>query len=502
MSLMGLDVGTTGCKAIVFDPDGAVLGQAYREYPLHHPQPGWAELDSNAVWASVQEAIAEATGEAGSGDPVKALAVSCQGEAATPIARDGKVLANTPVSFDARTLPQMEWWEGEMGAERLFQITGQPLHPMYTVCKVMWVRENAPEVYEQAWKFLCYEDLVGYRLGAEPAIDYSLAARTMAFDIRKEAWSEEILSRAGIEAGKLARTAPSGTVVGEVSPDKAEALGLPRGVKIVTGGHDQPCGALGAGIVQPNIAMDATGTVECITPAFSQPVLSEAMLRNKYPCYHHVAKGMYITLAYNFTGGSLLRWYRDVLGKQERDEAEVAGMDPYEILIGKARHGPSSVFVLPHFTTSGTPWMDAHAKGAILGLTLTTDKADLIKGMLDGITYEMRLNLDCLEESGVKIRSLRAIGGGAKSAVWLRLKANIFNRPVSSLSVSEAACLGAALLAGVAVGEYGSLEEAVGRAIRVQETYEPDRAEAAAYEERYQLYREIYPAFRDFLHRI
>ena len=502
MSLMGLDVGTTGCKAIVFDAEGAVLGQGYREYPLHHPEPGWAELDSKAVWENVQEAIGEAAAQAGGGDPVKALAISCQGEAATPITREGEVLANTPVSFDARTIPQMEWWEREMGAEALFEITGQPLHPMYTICKVMWVRENAPEVFDRAWKFLCYGDLIAYRLGAEPAIDYSLAARTMAFDVREEAWSEAILSRAGIEADTFATPVPSATVVGEVAAETAERLGLPRGVKVVTGGHDQPCGALGAGIVQPNIAMDATGTVECITPAFSRPVLSDAMLRNKYPCYAHVAPGMYVTLAYNFTGGSLLRWYRDVLGKQERDEAEVAGMDPYEILIGKARHGPSSLFVLPHFTTTGTPWMDSFAKGAILGLTLSTEKADLIKGMLDGITYEMRLNLDSLQEAGVEIGSLRAIGGGAKSAVWLRLKANIYNRPVSSLSVSEAACLGAALLAGAAVGEYASLEEAVGRTIRVEETYEPDPEEAAQYEERYRLYREIYPTFRDFLHRI
>ncbi|UCH35686.1 MAG: hypothetical protein JSV65_04875, partial [Armatimonadota bacterium] len=376
------------------------------------------------------------------------------------------------------------------------------LNPMYTINKIMWWRDNEPQVFERAWKFLCYEDLTAFRLCGEPAIDYSLAGRTMAFDVRAERWSDEILSRVGLEPERLAATAPSGVVIGKVRDELAGELGLPRGVAVVTGGHDQPCGALGSGIVEPRIAMDATGTVECITPAFSELNLSDAMLESNYSCYHHVAPGMYITLAFNFTGGSLLRWYRDTLGKQEREDAEAAGMDVYEIMIGLATSGPSPVMVLPHFTITGTPWLDPFSKGAILGLTLATTKADIIKALLDGVTFEMRLNLEHLERAGVAVEHIRAIGGGAKSPTWLQLKADVFGRPVSSLSVSEAACLGAALLAGTAVGEYSSLAEAVGKTIRAVKTYEPNPETAAQYDERYEIYRRLYPTLRDVMHAL
>src|SRR5207253_2402017 len=274
MSLLGIDIGTTGCKAIVFRVDGQVLGHAYREYPLIHPREGWAELDPEGVWASVSEAVGQAVDRAGPGDPVKALATSVQGEAVTPVARDGTILANSPVTFDGRTVPYVEEWEKKVGREEIFRITGMP----------------------------------------------------------------------------------PGAPVGVVPPDVAEELGLPPGVAGATGGHDQPCGALGAGINRPGLAMDATGTVECITPIFDRPVLSPQMQEGNYCCYHHVVPGLYATLAFNFTGGSLLRWYRDNLGAKEVEEAQVSGLDVYDIMIGKAAGGPSRLLVLPHFTMTGTPW--------------------------------------------------------------------------------------------------------------------------------------------------
>ena len=502
MSLLGIDVGTTGCKAIVFRLDGEILGQGYREYPHSFPRPGWVEMDSNEVWSATKNAISEAVSRAGARDPVKALAVSSQGEGVTPIGPDGEALAATIVSFDNRTTAQSEWWDQRMGKRKLFAITGQPLHPMYSINKIMWWRDNEPEVFARARKFLCYEDFTVFRLGAEPVIDYSLAARTMAFNVRAESWSQEVLSAAGVEPERLAVIAPSGAVIGEVRDELAAELGLPRGVAIVTGGHDQPCGALGSGIIEPRVAMDATGTVECITPACSELTLSDAMLESNYPCYHHVAPGMYVTIAFNFTGGSLLRWYRDTLGKQEREDAEAAGMDAYEMMIGLATSEPSPVMVLPHFTVTGTPWLDPYSKGVILGLTLATTKGDIIKALLEGVTFEMRLNLEHLARAGVAVERLRAIGGGAKSPTWLQLKADIFNRPVSSLSVSEAACLGAALLAGAGVGEYSSPAEAADRTIRVVRTYEPDPQTAARYDERYDVYRRLYPTLRELVHAL
>ncbi|MBW3624693.1 MAG: hypothetical protein KY468_14915, partial [Armatimonadetes bacterium] len=417
MSLLGIDVGTTGCKAIRFAEDGRILGRGYREYPLHHPQPGWVELDPRQVWEGVRQSVREAVAGAGNDDPVRAVSTSSQGEAAVPVGPDGEVLGNSIVSFDARTAPQRDAWRERMGEERIFRITGMPLHTMYTLLKLQWIRENQPRLYERTWKFLCFGDFILHRLGAPAVTDDSMAARTMAYDLHARNWSSEMLQAAEIERDRLPDIYPSGTAVGEIGKSVAADLGLPEGVKLVTGAHDQPSGALGAGITRPGIAMDATGTVECICPAFAEPVLTPEMRENNYCCYPHAVPGLYVTIAFNFTGGSLLRWYRDQLSHAEAEEARVAGLDVYDVLIAKAGTRPSGVFILPHFTVTGTPWFDAQARGAILGLSLATTKGDLIQGILDGISYEMRLNLERLESAGVAIRELRAIGGGAKSRI-------------------------------------------------------------------------------------
>lgn len=502
MSLIGLDVGTTGCKAVVIDLTGRLLAEAYREYPLSHPQPGWAELNPTEVLAGVEAVLSEAVAKAGAADPVRAIGVSSQGEAGVPLDAEGRVLYGSPVSFDTRTVPQAEWWEREVGPERLFQITGQGLSPMYTLPKVQWLIQNVPDVRDRMTRFYCFEDYVIYKLCGRAVIDYSMAARTLAFDIHEKAWSKELLSKAGVSPELFAEPMPSGSLAGTILPDMAERLGLPRDVKLVTGGHDQPCGALGAGIIRPNVAVDGTGTVECITAALAEPVLTETMLRNNFACYPHTAPGLYVTLAYNFTGGSLLRWFRDVLGSEEIAEAEASGRDVYDVIIGKATDGVVRPLVLPHFTATGTPYSDPASKGAIVGLGLETTRGELVKALLDGITFEMKLNLELLREAGVAVELIRAIGGGAKSPFWLQLKADMFKTPVIRLDVTEAPCLGAAMLAGIAIGAYADFEDAVAACVRECERYEPRPDRAAAYDERYQLYRELYPRLADLSHRL
>lgn len=250
--------------------------------------------------------------------------------------------------------------------------------------------------------------------------------------------------------------------------------------------------------------MNGTGTVECITAALAEPVINAKMLASGLCCYSHAAKDLYCTLVYNYTGGSLLKWYRDTLGDYAKREAGAAGGDPYDVMMAEAAsvEGPSKLLVLPHFTTTGTPHFDEKARGAILGLTLSTSRAELVKALIEGVTYEMRLNLDLLNEAGVPVNELRPLGGGAKSPVWMQMKADIFNRPCAELNVSEAGCLAMAMLGGVAAGEYADLAEAVRATVKTKRVYEPDRANAAAYEERFALYREVYPTFKDLAHRM
>ena len=258
MSLMGIDVGTTGCKVVAFDHAGKVLAQAAREYPLLSPNPGWYELDPEQVWAFVCDCLRQVNAQLRH-DPVTALALSSQGEAMIPVTRSGKALANSPVSSDRRNAEQTAAMQAALGREHIYAITGQPMSSIYTLPKALWWRDHMPHLLDDCWKILCYVDFVAYKLGAQAAIDYSMAARTLALDVHKLEWSEELLDYVGLTRDKLAQPVPSGTIIGEIPPRIADELGFGGGVKVVAGGHDQPAGALGAGVLSPGRAMLSIG---------------------------------------------------------------------------------------------------------------------------------------------------------------------------------------------------------------------------------------------------
>ena len=316
MSLLGLDIGISGCKVVAFGLDGQALAQAYREYRLYQPQPGWMELDPAEVWQAVTEVIGRGTA-AVPGDPVRALSVSTHGESVVPVDAAGRPLCRFITAIDTRAGQQMRWWAEHVGKERLFQITGMPLHPMYTVNKLMWLRQHEPDIFVAAQRFLCMQDFVFHQLGLPPAMDYSLAARTMAFDVARLTWSDEILDFAGMDATRFSRPLPSGTVVGEIPKAAAAALGLEQGVVAVTGGHDQPAGALGCGAIAAGISMDSTGTVECVGVASSRLVLDPILLASNLPVAPPTAPGMTMVLVYLSTGSALLSWCRGPFGRSE-----------------------------------------------------------------------------------------------------------------------------------------------------------------------------------------
>lgn len=485
MSLLGLDVGTTGTKAIVFSEDGVILGSAYRDYPLIHPRPGWSELDPEVVWNAVRDSIREAV----TGQPVRALAISAQGEAVMPVGRDYRPLCNSPVSFCSRSADQLDFWHGRLSDEELYEITGHRISPIYTITKILWFREHASDAFSAAHKFLCYGDYVASRMGVEPAIDFSMAGRTFCFDIRKKEWSSEILEGTGVSPERLPRPVQTGTILGEVSSAMAEELGLPKGVQIVAGAHDQTAGALGAGVTGPGMAVDSIGTVECFTAAFSQPVLNDKMFAAGFPCYAHAVPGHFVSLAWNFSAGSILRWYRDTFSPAAE----------FEQMFTNLPEGPVGPMLLPYFTGAATPYFDSEVKGALVGLTLSTTREQIEKAILDGLSYEMRMLLDRWADAGVIVDRVRAVGGGAKNSVWLQQKADIYARTIASLNVSEAACLGMAIVAGVAIGACSSVDEAVTALVREERVYEPRPEMVVRYAETYGRYLQMYPLMRDFL---
>jgi len=347
--------------------------------------------------------------------------------------------------------------------------------------------------------FLCWEDYINLKLCGRPVIDYSVATRTMMFDIRRKVWSSDILEEAQIDESLVPEVKPSGSVIGEVSVKAAEEVGLCKGTLIVAGGHDQPCGALGAGITETGPAMDATGTVECMAVVQKELTLTERMRLEGFAVHCYVVDGKYFMLGFNPSGGVILRWFRDNFAEKDKEKAKKMGIDVYDLLTGeasKAQPGSVELFLLPYFEGSGTPTFNRKARGVFLGLTLAHSRREVVRAILEGLTYELRSNIEAIEEHGTDITELRAIGGAAKSRFWLQLKADITERKVVVPNVTESAAMGAAILASVGAKIHRSAEEALRTIYCEKDIFMPMMETSNIYERYYLLYKKLYGTFK------
>ena len=494
MSWAGIDIGSTGCKAVAFDDGGRELAQAYREYPVLSPREGWAEIDSRRVAKHCLEVIREVAG-AVRRDPVRGLGVSSQGEAFTPVGADGGILGNAMLSFDTRAAGIAESWSLNFGRKRLYRTTGHTAHPMFSLFKLLWLRKNSPRVWARARKFLCFEDLLHHELGLDPALRGRMAGRRMLCDVLKHDGADRILMAAGIPRDRLSRTVPSGTVVGEIPAAKAKALGLGAGIPVVAGGHDQTCAALGVGITTPGRGMYATGTTECICPAFSKARFSQDLFSGNLATYDYTVKGMYTTVAFSLTGGNILQWFRNEFGREEMKEAARKRVSPYDLILRQLPAEPTRLLVLPYWTPSGTPYFDTRTPGALLGLRLSTTRGEVLRALLEGVAFEMRLNMEILDRAGCRIDELLATGGGARNPAWTQLKADVMGKPITTVLASQAGCLGAAMLARHAVTGR-PLRRLAGEMVRLGGIIHPNPKRAAFYRDRFAAYRALYPALR------
>ncbi|MBM3705033.1 MAG: hypothetical protein FJW66_00765 [Actinobacteria bacterium] len=501
MSLIGLDIGTTGCRSVIFNEDGDMLARAYKEYPEIYPRPGWVEMDPERIWNAIKEVITKSVSQVQK-DKVRAICASVLGVAVTPIDRNGNALYNSLTAVDGRCLKQTGEIEEKLGRERVFNETGSVISPAWSINKIMWLKENEPDIYKNTWKFVLYEDFIIQKFGLEPTISYSLAGLTMAFDSGNKSWSELILDAAGIDSRLLSRAVPSGELVGEINDRVADELGLPPKTKVVTGGFDQAMSALGGGLVKDGGSTLCFGTIECVTTAFSKFNTDPVLLKYNHPIYCHVIKDLYITIAWCFTAGALLKWYKDNIAVEEVRKAEENGLDVFDIIISEASKDPSRILVLPHFVGSGTPYLDSKSLGAIVGMTLATSRQDIIKGIMDSLSYETKWNMETVEMSGIKIGDLNLFGGGARSDILPQIKADIFEREVHALTISETGALAAALLAGSATGIYKNLEEAVSNIIKPRKVFYPESKFREKYRKTYEIFKKLYPALLDVNHRL
>ena len=490
MYFLGIDVGTTGIKAALFNETGHMIQSGFKECDVDFDIPERAQQDAERVWLITKDVISQAA--AGFGQDVAALCVSVQGDAVIPIDSSRHALSPAQLGMDYRGRKESSLCAELFGARELFERTGMRSHPLNSFVKMLWIKNNAPDLYDKTTKFVTYSDFIMAKLGSEDiVIDNTMATRTMCMDISSLQWSDDILKKFFFDKSKLSRPISSGSIVGEISNALAQELGITPRCKIVAGGHDQPCAALGAGVIHPDMALDSHGTAEVVSATFLSPCLNDVMYQSFYPCYAHTVPGQYFTFALIHIGGILLKWFADNFCANEIAAAAKTSESVYKIMEGEMPSHPSPITVIPYFNGSGTPTCDLDAKGSILGLTMSTGRGDIAKAIIEALCFEMRTNIETMQRAGISIAGLRCVGGGARSPLCLQTKADVTGLPISTLKVREAACFGAALLASTAMGAYSNIPEAVSAVVRTADLYTPSSATSKIYEEKYQRYKEL-----------
>lgn len=494
----GVDLGTSSVKAAIYDENGNLHAYARRECDLLTPKSGWAELDPRDYLEKVFSVLHEAADKCGG--QVDIIALSSQAQAVVPIDECGSPLYNIIVTMDNRTISQYLFWKNHFDEKEIYRKNGNTFGSIYTLNKIMWHKQNEPEIYKKAWKFCCVQDYIAYSLtGDGPYIDYSMAGRTGMFSVDKTNWSEEILAIAEIEADKLSVPVPSVKIVGKILPELKESLRLTSKCELAIGGHDQACGAIGSGVTKPGMLLDACGTVDAMVAVLPGQTLTEEMRKYALPCYRHADNSHYITMAINVNGGLFLKWYKNnVYCGQKNDHTDI-----YTKMIEECADKPADLYILPHLEGAGTPTNDPQSLGAVVGLKVSTTKQEITRGVLDSLAYEMKMNLKAVESATKhEVEEIRIIGGGAKTPKWIQIKSDIFNKKIVTLENNEAASLGAAIIAAVAAGQYRDFDRAIENMVHVKKTYYPDIQMQHDYQIRASEYQEIYTGLKKVNHRI
>ena len=516
MLIGGLDIGTTGCKLTVFDENGVHLGREYCDYPVKRVT-GAHEVDGNSILDGVMTVIRKAAADY---PEIAGIGVTSFGETFVATDENGTPLYPAMLYTDPRGREQLDRLCTKISPEKSAEISGVKPHEMYSLPKLMWLKENEPEIFERTKYVFLMEDLVVFRLTGQRKIDYSLATRTMGFDIRNLCWSKEIFDAAEIDPEMFSEPVPTGTSAGTITSEVAQDTGLSPDTQIVCVSHDQIAAAVGAGVFDSDTAVDGAGTVECITPVYDEIPDIEVMTRGNYAVVPYVIPGKYVCYAFSYTGGALMQWCTDTLAKRENEMARLEGISVNEFLEREyhVEHGegsldgqdshnsgaagtdePSGLLVLPHFAGAATPYMDTGSRGVIVGLTTATTVADIYRGCMEGVVYEMVLNMEYLRDSGIHFGRLNATGGGARSEVWMQMKADMLDMEVTGLSTVDAGTVGSAMLTGIAIGCFDNLSEAASKMIHEIRTYYPDKEMHEKYMDIYKRYRELYSAVRGLM---
>lgn len=485
-TVLGIDVGTSGCRVAAYDQELREAAAATARYQVSTPGPARAEIDADEVWAAVACCLCEVNAQLERSP--RALAIASQGEAVLPVGAGGEALAKAPVSADTRAVAETTAIAEAVGEQRLQVITGQPPHPMFSVGKIAWTR-RVPGLWPQAVTFHCLGDFLALRLGVPPAIDYTMAARTMAFDCHQRTWSAEILDAAGIPEKLMPSAVPLGAELGRLPVSIASRLGFREPPVLLAGAHDQACALIGAGATETAQAAVSLGTSECLT--VNVDGWPDRLVGTGFPAYRPGESDRWIVLAGIPAGGSTLDWLAGLLttGSHRAGLSRAASLIPGE---------PARVLALPHFAGSGTAENDPLSRGAFVGLSHTTTAGELVRAVLEASGFEVARSVAALAAAGITLRELRASGGGTTAASPVQIRATAAGLPLGVVS-GHATARGAAMIAGAAIGFCPPLSEA-GTRIRPSCWAQPDPRTQHWYSQQRRRYALLYPALRPIYH--
>ena len=489
------DLGTTGNKATLYDRDGMLVGAAFVGYATEYAHTGWAEQDPAAWWDAVCGSTQRLLSETGvDSNDIACVTFSGQMMGAVPLDEAGMPLRNAIIWADQRALDQERWIGERLSFDRVYQITGHRLSASYSLAKILWLRDNQPDVYAATHKFVHAKDSIVTRLTGQFVTDPSDASSMILYDLQGGDWSAEILDAVDLPVEKLPEIKPSIAVVGEVRREVAAEVGVAAGTPVVIGGGDGSCAAAGAGVVAEGAAYNYVGSSSWIAIATEAPIYDPEY---RTFTFAHVAPDMFMPTGTMQAAGASYQWTRDQLAAGEVEAASRLGLSAYDIMnlsIEAVPPGADGLFFLPYLLGERSPRWNPHARGAFVGLTIRHTRAQMLRAALEGVTMNLRVILDAFRDQGSDIEAMRLIGGGASGRVWNQIMADIYGMPVQRLRIlEEATSMGAALVGGVGVGLYPGFDM-IHQMNGIADTTQPNAEAHALYERMYPVFNRLYTA--------
>ncbi len=507
--LLGIDLGTTGVKAALFAAeDGRVLSDAFVDYPLFHPHPGWAEQNPSDWWQATITAIRTCLekGNAQNIQPTDVRGIGLSGQMHGVVLLDSKQQVIRPciIWADQRSDAQARWMTERVGASKLIDYVSNPALTGFSAPKLLWVRDNEPELFARATTLLLPKDYIRYRLTNLMAMEISDAAGTCLLDVKHGVWSQEVLHAIELAPSLLPPVIAADAVSGTITDEVATLTGLLPGTPVAGGGADNACGAVGNGVVVPGLGLVSIGTSGVVLAHAETPQVDTSGPIPRVHTFNHAVPHAWYLMGVTQGAGLSLRWVRDNLGLPERALERWTGEDAYELLAKEAvmaDPGSDGLLFLPYLQGERTPHLDPYARGGWIGLTARHDRRHLIRAVLEGVAYSLKDCFTILREQGLSIEQMRATGGGAKSVIWRQIIADVLGVELVTTNATEGPAFGAALLAGVASGVYPSVKDACEQTVRIVERTEPRTENMHIYTEGYEMYTKLYPALKSIFPR-